>query len=324
MTTLPMTNVEAGRVHNDTSPPSSPPRGHKSRLKLPTWSFSGSSKKASGDYFYRDEIERYREGLPRLAAQQEHYENFAIYRRFGYLSKRCLNENQIRLAALEGHLFKLEHDPADNGMPACDAQVASSSGGGYSRFPLTVSDTIQEIGSLLPNYHQMLLNDQALKSLHEVRYHEYCNIARKIKADGYLSKEEMAYLNHPSDFVNTGTDPLWLAFEAWLYKLPSFLLVPILEDRRTRKETNTSFLSTANMRFLFKTFFVWFYAFLLLIPVILFSLVQDMTRAATVGLLASFTILFTASMALHQSKADNMLLGVCAYAAVLVAFLANV
>lgn len=71
----------------------------------------------------------------------------------------------------------------------------------------------------------MLMNDHALKSLHEVRYDEYCNIARKIKVDGYLNKEEMAYLNHPSDFVNTGTDPLWLAFEAWLYKLPSFLLV---------------------------------------------------------------------------------------------------
>lgn len=56
----------------------------------------------------------------------------------------------------------------------------------------------------------------------------------------------------------------------------------------------------------------------------LVSLVQDTSRAATIGLLASLTIFFTASMALHQNKADNMLLGVCAYAAVLVAFLANV
>ncbi|KAF3811295.1 hypothetical protein GCG54_00001611 [Colletotrichum gloeosporioides] len=146
----------------------------------------------------------------------------------------------------------------------------------------------------------MLINDQAVKSLHEVWYHEYCNIARN-------NKDELAYLNHPSDFVNTVTDPLWLAFEAWLYKLPSFLLA-----------------STATMRFLFKTLFVCFYAFLLPIPVILFSLVQDMSRAATVGLLASFMTLFSAPMALRPSKADSMLLGVCAYAAVLVALLANV
>lgn len=99
---------------------------------------------------------------------------------------------------------------------------------------------------------------------------------------------------------------------------------PILEDRRTRKERSALFLSTPLVRFLFRTLFIWFYAFILLIPVILFSLVQDISRAATVGLLALFTILFTASMALHSSKADSMLLGVCAYAAVLVAFLANV
>ncbi|KAF4824436.1 hypothetical protein CGCSCA5_v001232 [Colletotrichum siamense] len=337
MTTLPMTDIEAGRVHSNTSPPSLPPKGHKSSLKLPSWAFGqwlsrpaghsspgGSSKNTSGDYFYPDDIGRYREGLPRLAAQQVYYENFAIYRRFGYLSQRCLNEDQIRLNALEEHLFKLEHGLADNGVPAFDTQVGSSSGREYNRFPLTVSGTIQEIGSLLPKYHQMLLNNQALKSLHEVRYDEYCNIARKIKADGYLSKDEMAYLRHHSDFVNTGTDPLWLTFESWLYKLPNFLLVPLLEDRGTTKEENAFFLSTPLVRFLFRTLFIWFYAFILLIPVILFSLVQDISRAATVGLLALFTILFTASMALHSSKADNMLLGVCAYAAVLVAFLANV
>lgn len=63
-------------------------------------------------------------------------------------------ENQIRLAALEGHLFELEHQPPRNETPARDAQVGSSSGREYGRFPLTVSDTIQEIGSLLPNYRK--------------------------------------------------------------------------------------------------------------------------------------------------------------------------
>lgn len=88
MTTLLMTNIEAGRFENDTSPPSPSSKGHKIRLKLPIWSFSkwlsrpadhpclgptlptitdvgdqlsgakgGSSKKASGDYFYREERE---------------------------------------------------------------------------------------------------------------------------------------------------------------------------------------------------------------------------------------------------------------------------
>lgn len=71
----------------------------------------------------------------------------------------------------------------------------------------------------------MLMNDQALKSLHEIRDHEYCNMTKIIKVDEPLSKDELACLNHPSDFVNTVTDPLRLAFEAWLYQLPSFFLV---------------------------------------------------------------------------------------------------
>lgn len=71
----------------------------------------------------------------------------------------------------------------------------------------------------------MLINDQALKPLHEVQYHEYCNMARRIKVAGHLSKDELAYLIHPSDLVNTGMGSLWLVFEAWLYKLPSFLMV---------------------------------------------------------------------------------------------------
>lgn len=67
----------------------------------------------------------------------------------------------------------------------------------------------------------MLLYEQALASLHEVRMPEYKNRWHKIKNDGYLDEQQMSYLNYPDDFISTAPNPL----SGWFYKLPQFLLV---------------------------------------------------------------------------------------------------
>ncbi|KAF6845137.1 hypothetical protein CMUS01_00380 [Colletotrichum musicola] len=162
--------------------------------------------------------------------------------------------------------------------------------------------------------------EQALASLHEVRMPEYKNRWYRIKNDGYLDDEQMDYLRYPDDFVSTTSNPLW----GWLYKLPQFLLVPLLEDRHTKKEKHTFYLSSDLIRAICEGVLIWFYAFILLLPVVLFVLVPELTKQAAVGILVAFTVFFAISMTFHRgTQHHHVLVGLCAYAAVLGAFLAN-
>lgn len=78
---------------------------------------------------------------------------------------------------------------------------------------------------MLTALDQLLFNQRAFKLLHEVKKGEYDNMYKKIRLENWLDDEDMTYLNHPDDFVNTGPDPMWLAFESLLYKIPRPILV---------------------------------------------------------------------------------------------------
>lgn len=57
---------------------------------------------------------------------------------------------------------------------------------------------------------------------------------------------------------------------------------------------------------------------------VLYVLVPELSKEAAVGIVVAFTVFFTIAMAFHRGmQHHNMLFGVCAYAAVLGAFLAN-
>lgn len=98
----------------------------------------------------------------------------------------------------------------------------------------------------------------------------------------------------------------------------------LFDDREANGGANAYFLPAEVFRFIYRTIAIWFSALILLVPVIVFYVRPAMSQSAVICILALFTILFTALMALHPGiKAENILIGVCAYAAVLVAFLAN-
>ncbi|KAF9881223.1 hypothetical protein CkaCkLH20_01373 [Colletotrichum karsti] len=272
--------------------------------------------------------ERYPKGWPRLAAEQDAYENASIYRKFGYVSRRCILDAQAKLTSLEKHLFNLERPPLldDTSTPVpSSSSVQVSTISGENTLPATASETLQSIGSLLPEYHQMLFNLRTLESFHEVRYYEHINWYDKITADDYLSKEELAYMNHVNDFVNTGPDPLWLAFESLLYRLPySFRKLIFGHRDDTKRLRNFILLPMLHLRILYKTIFIWFYAFLLLLPVALLYLHPGWSKQAVIGLVAGFTVFFTASLTLHRGiSMQTTLIGACTYAAVLVALFAE-
>ncbi|KAF6819771.1 hypothetical protein CSOJ01_01178 [Colletotrichum sojae] len=261
------------------------------------------------------QLRRYAEGLPRVAADQEHCANTAIHRKFGTLLQRCLLEFQAKITGLDQDLFELDHH-----VVATDAQSvvsgASSNRSELADLPSQISAKVEKITSLLPSYYQLMFYEQALASLHEVRMPEYQNKWYRMKNDGYLDDQQMAYLRYPDDFVSTTSNPLW----GWLYKLPRFLLV----DRHTKKEKHTFYLSSDLIRAICEGVLIWFYAFILLLPVVLYVLVPELTKQVTVGILVAFTVFFAISMTFHRGiQHHHVLVGLCAYAAVLGAFLAN-
>ncbi|KAF4906142.1 hypothetical protein CGCFRS4_v000093 [Colletotrichum fructicola] len=288
------------------------------------------------------QVNRYPEGWSRLAAEQEGFENTAIHRKFGYLLQRCLLDSHHRLAALARRLFELDHLMAstrapddltettgeiDDGLageraPAGEASLLSEQQG--NSVPQKISQVIQEIWPLLNNHHQMMFNEKTLRSLHEVREPEFWNRCNKIKDDGYLNEEEMEYLSHPDDFVSTATDPLWRTITGWMYLLPRWLVLLLFKDKRTEEQKFASPLLTGGMEMFCKGLAILVYAIVLLLPIIFLYIFPDMSTAGAVCLVTSFTLLFMAMMFCHQGATMLVVgVGACTYAAVLVAFLAN-
>ncbi|KAJ0388049.1 hypothetical protein COL922a_001032 [Colletotrichum nupharicola] len=291
------------------------------------------------------EVNRYPEGWARLATEQEGFENAAIHRKFGYLLQRCLLDSHYRLAVLARRLFELDHQKASTRAPddlteniptAEDLEDGLAEGQGLAEqalllskeqdhsLPQKISQLLQEIWPLLNNHHQMMFNERTLRSLHEVREPEFWNRCHKIKDDGYLNEEEMEYLSHPNDFVSTATDPLWRTITGWMHLLPKWLVLLLFKDNSTEEQKFAAPLVTGHMEIFCKGVAILVYAVVLLLPVIILYIFPGISTAGAVCLLTSFTLLFMAMMFSHQGATMLVVLvGSLAYAAVLVAFLAN-
>ncbi|KAJ5015098.1 hypothetical protein K4K57_000679 [Colletotrichum sp. SAR 10_99] len=169
-----------------------------------------------------------------------------------------------------------------------------------------------------------MFNERTLRSLHEVREPEFWNRCYKIKDDGYLNEEEMEYLSHPNDFVSTATDPLWRTITGWMHLLPKWLVLLLFKDNSTEEQKFAAPLVTGLMEIFCKGLAILVYAVVLLLPVIILYIFPGISTAGAVCLLTSFTLLFMAMMFSHQGATMLVVLvGSLAYAAVLVAFLAN-
>ncbi|KAI8259113.1 hypothetical protein K4K58_002828 [Colletotrichum sp. SAR11_239] len=334
MATTPPTDLEAGQA-SDTSSPSAEELSITKILRylgFCRWPFPHVATELNY-YVYRDEIERYPEGWPRLAAEQEAFENTAIHRKFGYLLQRCLLDSQCRITVLAKRLLDLDQQLAASRVPkdtiaeiADDAnspidpvddeprreqvpeiQFSSENEEEGRRLPQMISQTIQEIWPLLHNHYQMVYNEKSLRSLHEVQRPEFWNRCLKIEDDGSLNKEEMEYLYHPEDFVSTAADPLWRTITGWMHLLPTSVLLFIFKDTRTKKQKFASSVSMLRMELFYKGVATLIYAIVLLLPIIFLYIFPSMIM-----------------MAGHKGTTlPVILVGACTYAAVLVAFLAN-
>lgn len=192
----------------------------------------------------------------------------------------------------------------------------------------------------------MVYNEKSLRSLHEVQRPEFWNRCLKIEDDGSLNDEEMEYLHHPEDFVSTATDPLWRTITSWMHFLPtSVLLVSsqwqngallhdlltssgcpqfMFKDTRTKKQKFASSVSMLRMELFYKGVSTLIYAIVLLLPIIFLYIFPGMSRQGAICLVTGFTVLFIVMMAGHKGTTlPVILVGACTYAAVLVAFLAN-
>ncbi|KAI8274056.1 hypothetical protein K4K56_001928 [Colletotrichum sp. SAR 10_98] len=222
---------------------------------------------------YSREINRYPEGLPRQAAEQEAFEGTAIHRKFGTLLQRCLLDYQCRLSALAKKLLELDLQMAATRAPGGLAEAPEnainiedgtdteqvpgnealfSSEGQDDILPQKISQVLQEILPLLNSYYQMLSNERALRLFHEVQEPEFWNRYYKIEDDGYLNEEEMEYLRYPEDFISTATDPLWPTIAGWMHILPKWLVLFLFKADGTEKQKFASALGTGRIKMFIK------------------------------------------------------------------------
>nr|XP_036582870.1 uncharacterized protein CTRU02_06950 [Colletotrichum truncatum]KAF6791766.1 hypothetical protein CTRU02_06950 [Colletotrichum truncatum] len=339
MSTVPMTDIEAGQASSSYPAATQPPELNQTyrstffnRL-LGSWllmqpsttstSEAPDDANASSSFFYRNQPERYAEGWPRLAAEQEAYANTAIHRRFGYLLQRVIVDCTTKLTDLEGTLYELEQRWLEGGMQAPERQGLPDTTED-SQLSYEIAGTLQKISSLLPSYYRFLECQKFLGSLDEVHRPEFRNIYQKIQSDGYLNEQEMAYLHYPEDFISTSSDPLWRIAEGWLFKLPMCLLVFLFEDPSTKKEENVTFLSSQRIRIVAKSILICIYALLLLSPVSLLYFFPAMGKKTVICVVFGSTVAFASVMAAHPGiKMESVLVASCAYAAILATLLEN-
>ncbi|EQB51530.1 hypothetical protein CGLO_08910 [Colletotrichum gloeosporioides Cg-14] len=294
---------------------------------------------------YSREINRYPEGLPRQAAEQEAFEGTAIHRKFGNLLQRCLLDYQYRLSALAKKLLELDLQMAATRAPgglaeapenARDIEDGTDTGefpGNEALFssekqddilPQKISQVLEEIWPLLNSYYQMLSNERALSLFHEVQEPEFWNRYYKIEDDGYLNEEEMEYLRYPEDFISTATDPLWPTIAVWMHILPKWLMLFLFKDDGTEKQKFASALGMGRMKMFIKCILSLTYAIVILLPILFLYIFPGMGRLGAACLVAGSTVLFIAMMAGHQGTTRPVIfVGACTYVAVLFAVLSS-
>ncbi|KAL0943950.1 uncharacterized protein CTRU02_201837 [Colletotrichum truncatum] len=223
----------------------------------------------------------------------------------------------------QGTLYELEQRWLEGGMQAPERQGLPDTTED-SQLSYEIAGTLQKISSLLPSYYRFLECQKFLGSLDEVHRPEFRNIYQKIQSDGYLNEQEMAYLHYPEDFISTSSDPLWRIAEGWLFKLPMCLLVFLFEDPSTKKEENVTFLSSQRIRIVAKSILICIYALLLLSPVSLLYFFPAMGKKTVICVVFGSTVAFASVMAAHPGiKMESVLVASCAYAAILATLLEN-
>ncbi|GAB1314275.1 hypothetical protein MFIFM68171_04485 [Madurella fahalii] len=279
------------------------------------------------DFIYREDFEKFPFGWPRFARTQNCYHNGSIHRRFGGLTQRILHHLEVAIAKRETRLLQLDKEDEANNSPRLfsltPAQACGEADGAQAE-ACEQDRIIAESISLLAQYNRALLHDVETRKLHDIGDHEFLNLLDTAKEFGILGGAAMDYLIEPHDFITTRTKRLHQSFEALIFGGKSPLLTKLLSKKDApncspyRVHFDTRWFTA-----LFAAGIALLGLFLYFFPVAILYFLEP-SKGWSAGVVVIFGVFFTVILSqLPHIKLDTICVGLAAYVAVMVAFLAN-
>ncbi|KAK8030525.1 hypothetical protein PG990_000259 [Apiospora arundinis] len=310
-----------------------------------------------------DDVKAYaRTGLSWIAARQRFYPNEDNHREFGFLSKRVLLDLAQRLGCLELELLRMEGDEDKETLRQFqfdrDAYVARCKG---LPDPSAADDNhkptqeeidrrkhmtekenlLYHIRVLKKEYYECLIHDREIQAMSQISHKQHYALYEKIADKHKLTPSAAQFLLNMDDFVTPNNDLLHQRFEGLLYTTKPFLSqisgffrryfcslcrcfnrpapspMPGQENGDAERDYNARILKWLSRFILAPTVAVF-----LLVPVaILFF--GNLTKAAEFGVVLTFVALFVLAISCFERSTVKIIIGVCAFEAVLAAFLAK-
>ncbi|OTA76826.1 hypothetical protein M434DRAFT_18434 [Hypoxylon sp. CO27-5] len=322
--------------HADTTPGHS---GHEQSVVPPGASSEESlgHSKFRGDFDIKNAAPK---GWPSIAAAQMYYNNFNLHRRYSYLMQRVLVDQETKLAYLENKLDEL--DKEDDPLVLHPFLLRAST--------MWANECGDEV--------ELLQLDKEMQKLPRISRGEHRVFHDEIRKYHTLDESAYQFLYSNDDFVTTVTDRVHQYFEPLVSRdshimsvssSPSYFcnLRSEINSKRERPPTNSSlsrkyikkFIGKVhnnpgqdhapeieiNQRFMtisLKVIVAFVSGVLLLTPIAILFLV-NLTKASSFGVVVSFLFLFVAVMSYFNTNLHTILVGLCAYMAILVTFLSN-
>ncbi|KAK8135415.1 hypothetical protein PG984_003355 [Apiospora sp. TS-2023a] len=199
---------------------------------------------------------------------------------------------------------------------------------------------IQEMSVLLQKYFDLLNSSQAVQTKPRVSREQHYAFYKKIKCKNRLSESASQYLWHTDDFITLNPNLVHQRFEGLLYTSRPYLwemadffrrglcsfcrcfdLPPPPRPGRDEEDPEYDYDARA-LEWLSRFLLAPTVAAFLLVPVAILFFAQ-LSKAAEFGVVLTFVALFVLTVSCFERSTVKIIIGVCAFEAVLAAFLAK-
>ncbi|KAK3327177.1 hypothetical protein B0T19DRAFT_484337 [Cercophora scortea] len=299
-------------------------------------------------FHYEDRrLGRYPKGLSRFCQEQSQITNGGIHRRFKALRYRCLYDDEIKIAAIEEEIRQLDMDIArprerskgkgksketSNKAPSQPLLLLSPPSPSNSTWDGEKErrrcELMEEVKTRLDIYSKRLLQEREFQKLPRITRQEHYNLFTNARDGQKMSQEELQFLLDPDDFITTKmerhTRPFeWLVFDRSRNPWWHHVLLRLINTKPLEGSTYPTHFHSRWLKILITIPVMALALAQLLSPVIVLYLVP-MSKAASAGVVVAFGFAFTLAMTMVPGIAlDSIFIGLSAYMAVLVTFLAN-
>ncbi|KAI1215017.1 uncharacterized protein F4807DRAFT_405553 [Annulohypoxylon truncatum] len=306
--------------------------------------------------FYTDEdvINNSPMGWPSMTARQAYFPNFSSQRAFGASTQQVLTYYQQKIHCIDNKLDEMNFEDSEaegkplRSLPFNPEEFIARCAQGVGHLPIRPPDPgsagkldraaqrenlMDARARYVQKYHTLVHMQHENKKFPRVSRRAHEEHFEDVRRHQGLDNEALAYMRYIDDFISNAPDHIFQQFESllcarssWARNLLKYVCCLFRSDTLPSSENDDQRItySLRPFRLLIKTLLVISSQLLLIIPVALLYLQANWSRGAYLGIVVACSAIFAIAMVTFQARNDHLLVGVPAYYAVLVAFLANV